>query len=593
MELNRDRMRLFWLIPLWLFGSCSPEPEQVNRPSQSVEQPDADTPLPTSVVVGKPDEPLVDLGLVEDFSEAVANRFVELADKQRRRDFTAARDWIDPAFVGDRLSGLPLESEEALPLGARSRTFDTSTPEVVGRTGFLAALAGLLSPWERVEAVVWKVKGAEFQNTKPDWGRIKTKITMLGSDGSGGPRSIVAWAWTRVERKKGNWLLTAFELTSLEELSSPAPLFTDVATSTGVANTGVRFGQPGNQSFAWNGVAAGDVNGDGRWDLFVPSTPKNFLYIASSSEGEDGLVGWFQDEAAERGVEGPAGGTGAVFFDFDNDGDQDLALAGVGWKNGGDRLRFWRNDGQGKFEEVGEELGFADTCHGFALVALDAEGDGWVDLFVCNYGRVKDEPNNSWIQATNGTPNRYYQNLEGKGFRECAQERGLADSDWSYAAAAADVDGDGDQDLYVANDYGRNHLWANDGAGRFQESAEEFGVRDIGNGMGCAWGDLNQDGALDLYVSNMSSTAGNRILQRLTQKDETWSQLKKLAAGNSIFLQRSAGDGEPRFELAPGGMGGIGGSWAWSPALCDLDLDGRLDVYLCNGFVTGDTPADT
>ena len=76
------------------------------------------------------------------------------------------------------------------------------------------------------------------------------------------------------------------------------------------------------------------------------------------------------------------------------------------------------------------------------------------------------------------------------------------------------------------------------------------------------------------------------------------------AAGNSIFLGSApdapgalgaAGD-DPEsesFELCPKDMGGIGGSWAWSPALVDFDLDGRTDVYCCSGFVTGNTPADT
>ena len=121
--------------------------------------------------------------------------------------------------------------------------------------------------------------------------------------------------------------------------------------------------------------------------------------------------------------------------------------------------------------------------------------------------------------------------------------------------------------------------------------AEAEGVSDIGNGMGVAWGDLNSDGRLDLYVSNMSSTAGNRILGRLNDEldPETHALLMKLAAGNSIFLAKEGGGFERREKSA----GGLGGSWAWSPVLCDLDLDGFLDVYLANGFVTGDQPFDT
>ena len=552
---------------------------------------DAAIELPAEVVVDAPSEPIIDMATVEDMSEAVANRFIDYSDKLRRRSFNEARDWITADFVGHSFDGLAIAEENALPLDASHTEYDASSAPVVGRTAFLESIAAWIGGWEHIETVVWKVKGAEFQTGFPAWGTVRFRVTMLGSDGNGGPLSFVAWGDGRVVKERGTWMLDAFELDSLESSQRKAFLFTDVATSAGVAHAGIRFGKPGNKSFAWNGAAGGDVDGDGLWDLFVPSEPNNFLYMGKETDGEaEGQrLATFEDEAAARGVQGPAGGTGAVLFDFDNDGDQDIALAGVGWATGGNRLRLWRNDGTGNFEEVGRELGFGDVCHGYSLVAFDAEGDGFLDLFVCNYGRVVAEPNNSWIQATNGTPNRLYTNLGGKGFREVAEERGLKDTGWSYAAAAADYDRDGDLDLYVANDYGRNSLWLNNGEGSFMDAAEAFEVSDLGNGMGCAWGDMDSDGVLDLYVSNMSSTAGNRILKRLAQKDDTWKHLAKLAAGNSVFLTR-ASDG---FERCPGEMGGIGANWAWSPAVVDLDLDGRLDVYCCNGFVTGDTPADT
>ena len=133
-----------------------------------------------------------------------------------------------------------------------------------------------------------------------------------------------------------------------------------------------------------------------------------------------------------------------------------------------------------------------------------------------------------------------------------------------------------------------NQLWINSGKGLFEDQAEAYGITDLGNGMGASFGDLDNDADLDLYVSNMSSTAGRRILSRLATQDETWDQLSKLAAGNTIFLL-----GDDGFERVSKDKGGIGGNWAWSSNLFDVDLDGRLDVYCCSGFVTGDTPADT
>jgi hypothetical protein len=141
----------------------------------------------------------------------------------------------------------------------------------------------------------------------------------------------------------------------------------------------------------------------------------------------------------------------------------------------------------------------------------------------------------SWHKATNGTPNLLFINQGGLTFREAAREWGVDDRRWSYAAAFADVNGDGKPDLYVANDFGENALFVNRG-GRFDDEAKARGVLDPGNGMGADFGDYDNDGLLDLVVTNMSSTAGNRILGRMfpaaTPQENV---LKKLASGNSLF----------------------------------------------------------
>ena len=109
--------------------------------------------------------------------------------------------------------------------------------------------------------------------------------------------------------------------------------------------------------------------------------------------------------------------------------------------------------------------------------------------------------------------------------------------------------------------------------------------------MGASWGDLDNDGRLDLYVVGPASSAGSRILERLrgSVHATVMSDLVRLASGNALFLGREGGT----FEAAPAGFGAAGAGWAWGSALSDLDLDGALDVFCVNGFVTGDLPQDT
>ncbi|MDQ1522323.1 MAG: hypothetical protein QOE47_247, partial [Pyrinomonadaceae bacterium] len=123
-----------------------------------------------------------------------------------------------------------------------------------------------------------------------------------------------------------------------------------------------------------------------------------------------------------------------------------------------------------------------------------------------------------------------------------------------------------------------------------KDEAKERGVLDPGNGMGVSFGDYNNDGLLDVHASNMSSTAGNRILARLfpnqSAKDNV---LKKLAAGNNLFENQGGG----KFKDVTSEVGGFGGGWAWGGGFIDFDNDGWEDIYTPNGFISGKSMKDT
>ncbi len=530
---------------------------------------------------------LTGMEAIEEATEAAANRLIEFSDLVRRRDFGGAAPYLTSDFQGSAWVGLGTEARTELPTGAE-RVVTTPSPgaELLTRESFLASLQERLSVLESIEYVFFKTRSAEF-DADARRGRVTLTAQVIGRGASSRAVSIYAWAHGEVVKRGDRWQLSQFVIDKLQDLERERPLFTNVAEPAGVAVTLPRLGRDGNSTFYWRGASIGDIDGDGRFDVFTSTHDRGYLY---RNRGD----GTFEDVAERAGIADASGVTGSVFFDFDRDGDQDLFQGHVGWEQDGvpygKALVLLRNDGEGRFTDVSSEVGLDRRMNAFSIAVADYDADGWLDLYVCNYPRLDAVYPDSWYRATNGLPNALLRNVEGRKFEDVASGAGLAGRSWSYAAAFADYDADGDQDLYVANDYGDNNLYRNRGDGTFEDVATELGLLDTGNGMAAAWGDLDGDGQLDLYVSNMSSSAGNRILKRLAQKEgsEVESTLFKLAAGNSIFLQRNG-----KFERLPAEAGGIGASWAWGPSLLDINLDGHLDLYVANGFISGNSLKDT
>jgi hypothetical protein len=200
--------------------------------------------------------------------------------------------------------------------------------------------------------------------------------------------------------------------------------------------------------------------------------------------------------------------------------------------------------------------------------------------------------------ANNGGRNVLFRNDTNWRFTDATIELGLDQNNrrYSFAPTWEDYDDDGDPDLYVANDYGRNNLYRNDrdefGNVHFTDVAAEAGVEDISAGMSASWGDADGDGDRDLYVSNMWSSAGNRIAyQRNFQtsiNDAVRGEFQRHARGNSLFLN----NGDGTFRDASEETGVTMGRWAWGSRFVDLNNDSKQDIIVSNGFLTQSDSGD-
>ena len=336
-----------------------------------------------------------------------------------------------------------------------------------------------------------------------------------------------------------------------------------------------RFGTPG--------ISIGDVNGDGLDDFFLCQEPglPNRLFI----QQKDGKA---LELSKEWGVDWIEDSRSSVIADFDNDGDQDLAVACYGM------VVIANNNNQRGFEPVTVLRTSWSTS---SLAAADYDNDGLVDLYVCAYvnednGDSIGTGSNEFVyhDAENGAANTLFKNTTkdtgNLSFIDVTEEVGLNinNSRWSFAASWEDYDNDGDQDLYVANDYGRNNLYNND-KGKFTDLASETDSEDSASGMSVSWADYDRDGNMDLYVSNMFSAAGNRITNQKQFKNSTQQSVRerfrRFARGNTLL--RNTGQ---IFQDTSLSAGVNMGRWAWGSNFIDFNNDTFPDLIVANGYLT-------
>jgi hypothetical protein len=450
-----------------------------------------------------------------------------------------------------------------------------------------------LAPLASIEDLQFKFPSASWEAPRLT---CRLKVTLVGRDRDG---AGVMWQEeydASLRKDADRWSFATCDRVLSRRQRAARPWFadTDAGLSLPLMESDVLpvFDEP---YASLGGVAVGDYDGDGDDDLCYPNIGRTHLFR------NDG--GRFTEVTDEAAIAPGGAGASALFLDADGDGDLDLlavhhATAKIK-KNGeladnADRaLTLYRND-RGRFTDVTDASKLASKGPATSCSAADIDGDGDLDLYIAMYADIINEeqmilgmlPRGSVVDSRDGVANQLWRNNGDGTFTEVARAAGVADEGRTYACAFADLDGDFRPDLVVANDFLGTSAYRNKGDGTFEPLAA---FQDRGFGMGVAAGDIDRDGRDEIYLSNMYSTAGNRILGRNAAKltEEQRKILLKLARGNTMLKAK-----EGRFEDVTAASATARAGWAWGCGFADLDLDGHLDLYVCSGYVTGTTRAD-
>ncbi len=310
------------------------------------------------------------------------------------------------------------------------------------------------------------------------------------------------------------------------------------------------------------GAVMDDFNNDGLLDIFTTTYEPCSHAILYINQGD----GSFVDRSLEAGLQSQLGGFNAQQTDYDNDGDLDIFITRGGWQKsfGRQRNSLLRNDGNGRFTDVTHAAGLAEAFPTQASAWADYDNDGDLDLYIGNEPSAQLGPSLGQLFRNEG---------DGR-FVDVAAAAGVTNDRMAKGVSWGDYDNDGDPDLYVSN-VGVNRLYRNEGNGRFVDVAAQLGVDEpVGQSFATWFWDYDNDGWLDLFVTGYGGTPEYAMADLLGLLEAPPGDLRSRLYRN---------DGQGGFEDVSREAGIFHARMPMGANFGDIDNDGWPDFYLGTG----------
>ncbi|MBP7642874.1 MAG: VCBS repeat-containing protein [Saprospiraceae bacterium] len=344
------------------------------------------------------------------------------------------------------------------------------------------------------------------------------------------------------------------------------------------------------------GVAIGDINNDGLDDVYFASNLEaNKLYLNKGQLK-------FEDITDKAGVAGQGfWSTGVSMVDINADGFLDIYVCYSGEIAGGKRTNeLYINNGNLTFSEKASEYGLADD--GFTTHAsfFDYDQDGDLDCFILNNSYT--DPQRIQVVSRDrfnyGAPggDRLYRNEGGK-FVDVTKESGIfsGEIDFGLGVSTGDVNNDGYLDIYVSNDFWeRDYLYINQKDGTFKEElTDRFGYISA-NSMGADIADINNDGFLDIFSTDMLPASNKRLKSAINLEEYFLEDMKMKSTYFFQFVQNGLqlNNGDGTFKEIARYAGVDATDWSWGSLIADFNNDGNKDIFVSNGIYHDITDLD-